>query len=398
MSEETKELLEQTKQAVAEHLNPLRERLEQEKNERDEFRAETMAAFDKAAEEVLDRDAKYHQRIDALEARFQKIGLDTREDETTTEKAIHAAAFESWARKGEFPSDLDEGVKATLQVRDESAAGILVPTDQRNEIIRGVVEIDPMRTLARIVPTSRESVTWPKRTGRPTVSWRGEGQALTESTGAAIGQERIPTHMANGYIDLSIEVIQDEAFNLVGIINEWMGESFGEELAEKYVSGTGTLQPEGFLTNSSVELVPTITNDVLAADDVRGLKFSLKESYAMRATWLANRLIFKQVFLFVDQNDQYLWQPAFRDGMVGTLDGMPYREAPSMASAVADGAKVMALGDWNRGYIIVDRLGITAQRDPYTRMQPAGEIRFTYIMRTGGQVVLPEAIKVLQVQ
>jgi HK97 family phage major capsid protein len=59
--------------------------------------------------------------------------------------------------------------------------------------------------------------------------------------------------------------------------------------------------------------------------------------------------------------------------------------------AVAASAMSVALADWKEAYMIVDRLGITLLRDPYTS-QPF--ILFRFRKRVGGDVVNYQAIKI----
>ena len=65
--------------------------------------------------------------------------------------------------------------------------------------------------------------------------------------------------------------------------------------------------------------------------------------------------------------------------------------------AVANGALAVAFGDFRRGYWIVDRIQIETLRDPYTQAG-TGFVRFWARKRVGGHTVLPEAIKLLEIQ
>ena len=59
---------------------------------------------------------------------------------------------------------------------------------------------------------------------------------------------------------------------------------------------------------------------------------------------------------------------------------------------IAAGALALALADWREAYQIVDRQGITIQRDPYTQ-KPF--VEFYTRRRVGGDVVNFQAIKLL---
>jgi Predicted phage phi-C31 gp36 major capsid-like protein len=49
-------------------------------------------------------------------------------------------------------------------------------------------------------------------------------------------------------------------------------------------------------------------------------------------------------------------------------------------------------GDFNRGYMVVDRVNLSVLRDPFTQAT-SGNIRYIARRRVGGQVVLAEALR-----
>ncbi|MBU1621795.1 MAG: phage major capsid protein, partial [Gammaproteobacteria bacterium] len=58
---------------------------------------------------------------------------------------------------------------------------------------------------------------------------------------------------------------------------------------------------------------------------------------------------------------------------------------------VAIGSLSVAIADWQEAYMIVDRLGITIQRDPYTQKP---YVEFYTRKRVGGDVINYQAIKI----
>ena len=77
--------------------------------------------------------------------------------------------------------------------------------------------------------------------------------------------------------------------------------------------------------------------------------------------------------------------------MPNTILGQPYIEAPDMPD-VGSSAKPVAFGDFNRAYMIVDRVALAILRDPFTQAT-SGTIRYVARRRLGGQVVMAEAIR-----
>ena len=58
---------------------------------------------------------------------------------------------------------------------------------------------------------------------------------------------------------------------------------------------------------------------------------------------------------------------------------------------VAANAFPVAFGDFNRAYMIVDRINMAVLRDPFTQAT-SGNVRYIARRRVGGQVVQAEAI------
>jgi len=91
---------------------------------------------------------------------------------------------------------------------------------------------------------------------------------------------------------------------------------------------------------------------------------------------------------------QFLFEPNIALGQPATILGRPFVLATDMP-AVASAAFPIAFGDYQKGYIIVDRVAINIVRDPYTQAG-TGMVRFTARKRLGGQVIQSEAIQKLE--
>ncbi len=72
--------------------------------------------------------------------------------------------------------------------------------------------------------------------------------------------------------------------------------------------------------------------------------------------------------------------------------GFPVTESEDMPDIAAD-AYAIAFGDFRRGYLIVDRVGIRILRDPYSSKP---YVLFYTTKRVGGGVQDFDAIKLLQ--
>lgn len=354
-------------------------------------------AFDAQAEEVKNLGVatgetkqtteRIEKRLDEIEVRLEKSRLDSKAagDEAGE---VERKAFEQWARTGALPAE-----RKDVTVGTNTQAGYLVTTEYERSILRGVTEMSSVRQVATVRAISTQSLQQPKRTGLTTATWRGEVTAFTE-TNPTVGLEEIPTHELGAFVDVSMQLLEDGAFDIAGYIRDELAESFGVAEGTAFVTGSGVGRPEGFIT--SITSQETATNDTFVADDVIDLYYTPKTQYAQNGVWMCNRAIMKTIRKMKGSDNNYLLQPGLRDEVTWTILGRPVYETPDMASSVTDAAKVLAFGDFRRGYLIVDRIGFTLMRDDFTQAGN-GLVRFYARHRVGGQVVLSEAIKVLEV-
>jgi HK97 family phage major capsid protein len=77
----------------------------------------------------------------------------------------------------------------------------------------------------------------------------------------------------------------------------------------------------------------------------------------------------------------------------GTLFGIPVVCSGDMPVFEADNLGII-LADFKAGYKIVDKVGMFSLRDQYTE-KPF--VKFYTVKRVGGDVIVPDAIKVLKV-
>jgi HK97 family phage major capsid protein len=93
-----------------------------------------------------------------------------------------------------------------------------------------------------------------------------------------------------------------------------------------------------------------------------------------------------------DGDGNYLWQPSGKPGEAATVLGFPVAEAEDMPDIATD-AYAVAFGDFSRGYLVVDRVGIRVLRDPYSSKP---YVLFYTTKRVGGGVQDFNAIKLLK--
>ena len=286
-----------------------------------------------------------------------------------------------------------------LSISTDSAGGYLAPIEYVREIIKGVTEISAFRSLVRVRTTAQKSIQIPKRTGQFAAQRVAEQGTRSETTGLAYGLEELPVHELYALVDISNQMLEDSAFNMNDEINMEASEQFAVAEGAAVVSGTGVGKPEGWLTNSNVSetnsgSAATIADASGQANGLIGLKHGIKTAYTRNATWGMNRTTLGSVRKLKDGQGQYIWMPGIAMGRPNTIDGDPYVELPDMPSEGA-GLYPVIYGDFRRAYVWADRISMEMLRDPYTQAT-SGNVRFIIRKRSGGQVVLAEAIRKLK--
>jgi HK97 family phage major capsid protein len=119
---------------------------------------------------------------------------------------------------------------------------------------------------------------------------------------------------------------------------------------------------------------------------------AVKAGYRANGTFVFNRATQAAIRKLKDADGDYVWQPPAKAGEPSLLMGYPVAESEDMPNMTADSYAV-AFGDFRRGYLIVDRVGIRVLRDPYSHKP---YVLFYTTKRVGGGVQDFEAIKLLK--
>lgn len=365
---------------------------DQDEGERIAALEDSVAGIDtrlKAVEDSVGNVAKSAERI---EQKLNRPGAMV-ETKAAPEKA-EAKAFTGFLRHGREALPADE-VKS-LRVADDTAGGYLAPADFVAQVVKGIVEISPVRQAAKVGSTAAGSVLLPKRSGRPTASWVGETETRPE-TGSTYGQVEIPVHEMACYVDVSLRLLEDAAVNIEAEVAFDLAEEFGRLEGAALVNGNGVKKPVGFISDTAVAYTPTGSASSLGTDPADKLIefiYAMPAFYRNNGVWMMNGNTLATIRKLKDGQHNFLWQPSFREGEPETILGRPVIEAPDMAD-VGAGTEPIAFGDFARAYRIYDRVSLSVMRDPYSQATN-GLVRFHARRRVGGGIVLAEAIRKLR--
>lgn len=287
-------------------------------------------------------------------------------------------------------------VRNALSVGADADGGYLVPDTYEKTLIQALNDTMVVRKLAHTFVTSCGVHKIPVVTSHGTANWVEESGEIPETT-ETFGQQHIGAHKLTALIKISEELLNDSAFDL----EEYFQKEFtkrilnAEEVA--FLTGDGNGKPTGLLdadTGAEVGVTAASATEI-TADDVINLYYSLRAPYRSKAVWLLNDSTVNALRLLKDKNGQYLWQGSLKEGTPDMLMGRPVYTSTAFPS-IGAGQKAIAFGDLSY-YWIGDREGITFRR--LNELYAAkGQVGFLATKRVDAKLILPEAVKVLQMK
>ncbi len=362
---------------------------------------EKRSSADVLSSEKLDRIDK---ALDQFSVKQQRLPIGGGAQRATA-SLQHKAAFNAYVRGGEVGGLKSLEGKA-LSVGSDPDGGYLVPDETEMTINRALKDISPIRAIAGVRQVSSSVYKRPFAVSGLDTGWVGEAAARAETATPTLSELSFPTMELYAMPAATASLLDDSAVN----IDEWLAEevriAFAEQEGNAFIAGDGINKPKGFLTyptiaNSSwtwgnVGTIATGASGALpssnAGDVLIDLAYAVKSSYRVNAHFVMNRATQAQVRKLKDGDGTYLWQPSIEPGQAPTLMGFPVAEAEDMPDIAADSLSI-AFGDFRRGYLIVDRVGVRVLRDPYSAKP---YVLFYTTKRVGGGVQDFDAIKLLK--
>ncbi|MFM1815268.1 MAG: hypothetical protein RLZ98_1963 [Pseudomonadota bacterium] len=354
----------------------------------------------------IDRALDEHKRtVDDLVHKAMRPMLGNGGAYASAETREHKAAFDAYVRQGQNGTLRQLEAKA-LSVGSDTDGGYLVPDETERAINRSVRDISPIRAIAGIRQVSGSVYKKPFAVTGAEASWVGETAARPQTATPTLAELAFPTMELYAMPAATQALLDDSAVDIDQWIAEEVRVAFAEQEGTAFVNGDGVNKPKGLLDYPTVANgswshgnIGTVSTGAAGAfpavnpqDVLVDLVYQVKAGYRANAHFVMNRATQSVVRKMKDADGNYLWQPSLAPGEASTLMGFPVAEAEDMPDIAADETAI-AFGDFRRGYLIVDRVGIRVLRDPYSAKP---YVLFYTTKRVGGGVQDFDAIKLLK--
>ncbi|MDR6284579.1 HK97 family phage major capsid protein [Methylopila jiangsuensis] len=349
------------------------------------------------------------ERIDAAVGNFQ-TAIDDLSAKIAADKAGGGVIGDLPSTTPEylaaFKANMRHGTpNAALTKSTDGEGGYLAPVEWDRTIINKLKQVSKIRQNARVISITVAGFRKLFNDRTLGSGWVGETASRPATTTPALGSlDFVPGELyANPAI--SQQLLDDAAINL----EEWLAAEVEAEFARQegiaFLSGDGVNKPYGILTFvtgaanaarhpwGAIQAVNTGAAAALTGDGFIDLMYSLPSEFAANAKLYINRASLGAARKLKDGQGNYLWQPAYVAGEPATLNGAPVVEVPGMPS-VAAGNIAALYGDMEATYLVVDRIGVSVLRDPFSN-KPF--VHFYTVKRVGGGVYNPEPMRALKV-
>lgn len=352
------------------------------------------------------------ERLEDLETRSKNPGR-TAEEKAKDE---YKATFLDWVRnKGNSPlheQKLQDMARKDVTIGSSAGGGFAVPEEIAREIERLELKFSPVRRLVKVVQAGSSDYKEIVNIRGATSGWVGESGSRTATATSQLREVKPTFGELYAYPQASEWSLDDIFFN----VEQWIAEEVAQDFAVKegsaVISGDGSSKPTGMLNTTPVttddfasplraaaayEYVPSLTTSSPAVaeilpDAMIDLIYTLNSMYRMGATFVMNSNTTGAVRKLKDTTGQYLWQPSLQAGQPNMLLGYPVETWEQMQDVGTNNFPV-AFGNFRRGYVLADRVGLRITRDDVTNV---GFVRFYVRRREGGIVLNNDAIKWLR--
>lgn len=354
---------------------------------------------------LTEKVARIDTALTEAKSRLDRLSLDAARPglEAGRPSSERKAAWDGYMRSGQLSAGI-EG--KALSAGSNPDGGYVAPAETQALIDRLMADVSPIRAIASVRQTTANVFKKPVSLGGAATGWVAETADRDQTATPTLDLLDFPVAELYAMPAATTALLDDALTDLDLWLAEEVRDVFAAQEGAAFISGNGTNKPKGFLSYTMAAeashtwdtigyLATGVDGDFAAsdpADDLIDLIYAPKAAYRAHGRFVMNRRTVSAVRKFKDSNGDYIWQPSLNAGGEATLLGYPITEAEDMPDIGSD-AFAIAFGDFEKGYLIVDRQGIQVLRDPYSAKP---YVLFYTTKRVGGGVQNFDAIKLLK--
>jgi HK97 family phage major capsid protein len=377
----------------------------------EELLAALQAILDEAGAETLtdDQVARYEKIEVDLAAARKDLEVRSRQTAYTTPiktDLVHTGAvakpddgleraFEAFLRTGVANADITE--LRAQGAGTGSAGGYMVPPGFRQKLVEvqkafgGLApEVDGFST-DNGAPVQYPSVDDTANVGQITA----EGAAFAGGADLPFGTINLGawkyTSAGAGGLPLkvSVELLQDAAFDVQGLVSRKLGERIARKEALDWVTGAGTTLPFGIARAGLTANVTLAAGNAITYQKLLDIESALDPAYEQNAKWIMNKQTWQNIRAVLDSSNR----PLIQNAAVAGMGDRPQRQLlgydviidQAFPTNTTLSAKFAVLGDLRESYVIRRVSNVVVMVNPYSSAA-SGQVEFTAWERADGAV------------
>lgn len=174
-----------------------------------------------------------------------------------------------------------------------------------------------------VTTTTGENILMPRLTAFGTATLVSEGGSFAESD-PTFATVTMSAYKFGNLLQVSDELIQDSAFDIERFVGQSLGTQIGSSIAGYLITGSGTAQPEGIMTNCTVGVTSsTAVAGVPSIANVLTLYSSLSAQYRDGASWIMHPDTYATIVALNDTTGRSLVLPDLTSSQPLQILGKP---------------------------------------------------------------------------
>ena len=325
----------------------------------------------------------YLARLDALKEEMLGIKRDPTAEERKIEAEYEVA----------FKDMLHTGMPQKALRRGSAGSGnFIVPDTFEQKLVKGLTEKSVLRKLCTVLKTNT-TMRIPTIIADGEATWIPENEPVQFSE-AVYGEIVLDAYKLAHKVIVSDEMLEDAQFDVEDYIRQLFVESVSaaEELA--LFIGDGNGKPTGLLHQASTGWVSEKAGDI-TYDDILNLIHSVKSPYRKNAVLVMSEDAITKLLSIIHYHGDSPWDVSLKDGTTKTLFGYPVYTT-NYLDRVLPGTKPVLFGDFS--YFWIGERGKRSVKRLIERYADTGQVAYITTERIDAKLVLPEAIKSLEIK
>lgn len=325
----------------------------------------------------------YLARLDALKEEMLGIKRDPTAEERKIEAEYEVA----------FKDMLHTGMPQKALRRGSAGSGnFIVPDTFEQKLVKGLTDKSVLRKLCTVLKTNT-TMRIPTIIADGEATWIPENEPVQFSE-AVCGEIVLDAYKLAHKVIVSDEMLEDAQFDVEDYIRQLFVESVSaaEELA--LFIGDGNGKPTGLLHQASTGWVSEKAGDI-TYDDILNLIHSVKSPYRKNAVLVMSEDAITKLLSIIHYHGDSPWDVSLKDGTTKTLFGYPVYTT-NYLDRVLPGTKPVLFGDFS--YFWIGERGKRSVKRLIERYADTGQVAYITTERIDAKLVLPEAIKSLEIK